>query len=201
MILSGLLVMAGVLSVAAQDAMSVIRKHYAEAKQKVEQYEKTEEEEGYTFPLYYEVNIQQNLPGTGPHRENVRMYYWEEDNEDWQPDEPMLFRGLQFVTYKYNFAAREFYEEYLYDKKGNIEFVYCRSADMDEYGGEYRLYFKNGELFRVLVSTYNLETEKYEQTYTGTKMPEKYSREYKSCIYYIKQFKNWFDELDSHTFH
>ena len=37
-----LLAMAGMLSVSAQDAVSVIRKHYAEAQQKVAEYEKAE---------------------------------------------------------------------------------------------------------------------------------------------------------------
>ena len=196
-----LLAMAGMLSVSAQDAVSVIRKHYAEAQQKVAEYEKAEKGEGSVFPQYYEVNIVQNLPGTGPHHNRVRMYYYENDNEDWQPDEPMLTRSLQFVTVKYNFAAREFYEEYLYDEKGNIEFVYCRDADMDDVGGEYRLYFKNGKLFRALVSILNPETEKYEQKYSGAAMPKKYEGQYEGRVYGIDKYKHLFDELDRDTFH
>ena len=201
MVLIWVLVLTGVLSAAAQDALSVIRKHYAEAQQKVAEYEKAEKGEGNVFPLYYEVNILQNLPGTGPHRERVRMYYYEEDNEDWQPDEPMLRRGLQFVTTKYNYAAREFYEEYLFDEKGNIEFIYCRDADLDEYGGEFRLYFKDGNLFRVLVSLYNLETETYEQTYAGAAIPEKYKKTYEWYTYNVNKYKNLFDQIDKDTFH
>lgn len=197
-----LLTMVGMLSVAAQDAVSVIRKHYAEAQKKVEEYEKAEKEEGSNvFPQYFEVNIVQNLPGTGPHHKRIKMYYYENDNEDWQPDEPMLMRSLQFVTQKYNFAAREFYEEYLYDEKGNIEFIYCRDADMDDVGGEYRLYFKNGKLFRALLSIRNPETDTYEQKHSGTNMPKEYEEYYKVCMYKVAKFKNLFDELDRDNFH
>ena len=201
MILGVLLALAGMLSVAAQDAENVIRKHYAEAQQKVAEYDKAEKGEGDVFPQYYEVNIVQNLPGTGPHHKRVRMYYYEYDNEDWQPDEPMLTRSLQFVTVKYNYAAREFYEEYLYDEKGQIEFVYYRDADIDDVGGECRLYYKNGKLFRALVSIFNPETETYEQKYSGATMPEKYEGLHEGRLYNIKKYKTLFDELDIDTFH
>ena len=108
-----LLAMTFVLSATAQDAVSVIRKHYTETQQKIEAIEKEE------IPQeYYEVKILQNLPGTGPHQEVMRLYYNVKDNEDWQPDEPMLTRDLHFVTWKYNYAAREFYEEYLQTHTG-----------------------------------------------------------------------------------
>ena len=201
MVLIWVLVLTGVLSAAAQDALGVIRKHYAEAQQKVAEYDKAEKGEGNVFPQYYEVNIVQNLPGTGPHRERVRMYYFEEDNEDWQPDEPMLIRSLQFVTTKYNYAAREFYEEYLFDEKGNIEFVYCRDADLEEYGGEFRLYFKDGGLIRVLVSLYNLEAEAYEQTYAGAAVPEKYNKTYEWYMYKVNKYKGLYEQIDKDTFH
>ena len=186
-----------VLPATSQDAVSVIRKHYTEAKQKV-----TEYEEGNITPEYYEVNILQNLPGTGPHNERMRIYYYEKDaGDDWQPDDPFLTRSIHFVTNKYNFAAREFYEEYLYDEKGNIEFIYCRDADMDEVGGEFRLYFKGNKLFKVLVNTRNPETEEYKQTYSGATMPQKYEREYKASLYKTEKFKRMFDEIDGDTFH
>ena len=190
------------MSATAQDAVSVIRKHYADAKEKVAEFERTEEERDYSScPLCYEVNIMQNLPGTGPHNERMRMFYNVEDNEDWEPDEPMLSRSLFFATWKYNFAVREFYEEYLYDEKGNIEFAYKRDADLDDVGGELRFYFKNGKLFKVLVSILNPETDKYEQTYSGATMPKKYEDKYKSCIYMVEKFKRLFNELDRDTFH
>ena len=105
------------------------------------------------------------LAGTGRHDELVTMYYFEEDipGQEW-----MSTRSLHFATVKYNFAAREFYEEYLYDEKGNLEFIYARNADVADFkGGDFRFYFQNGKLIKALLSVRNPETEKYEQVYSG----------------------------------
>ena len=187
---------------AAQDAVSEIRKHYAEAQQMVAQQAEWEKQGEMPCPEYYEVNIVQNLPGTGYHRERMRMYYYEHENDDWQPDESMLTRSLHFVTSKYNYAAREFYDEYLYDEQGNIEFAYNRDADMDDFkGGELRLYFKGGVLIKVLVSIRNPKTDKYEQTYAGGTVPKQYAQEHEACLYKIEKYKRLFNEIDRDTFH
>ena len=188
----------------AQDEISTIRKHYAEAQEMVAEYAAWEKEGEWSMPcpMYYEVNIKQNLPGTGYHKERIRLYFFEKENEEGNADEPMLFRSLHFVTWKYNYAAREFYEEYLYDEKGNIEFAYVRNADMDHFkGGEMRCYFQNSNLFKVLVSIRNEETEKYEQKYSGTMVPKEYARVYEGCQHEIDRFKHLFEEIDDETFH
>ncbi len=188
----------------AQDAISTIRKHYAEAQEMVAQYAEWEKEGEWSMPcpIYYEVNIKQNLPGTGYHKERIRLYFYEKENEEWDADELMLFRSLHFVTWKYNYAAREFYEEYLYDQKGNIEFAYLRNADMDHFkGGEMRCYFQDGKLFKVLVSIRNEETDKYEQKYSGTTVPKEYASVYEGCQHEIGRFKQLFKEIDGETFH
>ena len=174
-----------VLTVSAQDAVSTIRKHYTETQQMVAQYAEWEKEGDWTMPcpMYYEVNIKQNLPGTGYHKEWIRLYFYEKENYEGQPDEPMLFRNIHFVTAKYNYAAREFYDEYLFDEKGNLEFIFARNADIDDFkGGEYRFYFKDGKLIKVIVSVRNLETEKYEQKYTGAKVPADYESDYNNYL-------------------
>ena len=188
----------------AQDEISTIRKHYAEAQEMVAEYAAWEKEGEWSMPcpMYYEVNIKQNLPGTGYHKERIRLYFFEKENEEGNADEPMLFRSLHFVTWKYNYAAREFYEEYLYDEKGNIEFAYVRNADMDHFkGGEMRCYFQNSNLFKVLVSIRNEETEKYEQKYSGTMVPKEYARVYEGCQHALDRFKHLFEEIDGETFH
>ena len=93
-----------VLTVSAQDAVSTIRKHYTETQQMVAQYAEWEKEGDWTMPcpMYYEVNIKQNLPGTGYHKEWIRLYFYEKENYEGQPGEPMLFRNIHFVTAKYN---------------------------------------------------------------------------------------------------
>lgn len=193
-----------VLTVSAQDAVSTIRKHYTETQQMVAQYAEWEKEGDWTMPcpMYYEVNIKQNLPGTGYHKEWIRLYFYEKENYEGQPDEPMLFRNIHFVTAKYNYAAREFYDEYLFDEKGNLEFIFARNADVDDFkGGEYRFYFKDGKLIKVIVSVRNLETEKYEQKYTGAKVPADYESDYNNYLGSAEHYKDLFKTIDAGTFH
>ena len=188
----------------AQDAVSAIRKHYAEAQEMVAQYAAYEKEGEWSMPcpMYYEVNVKQNLPGTGYHKERIRLYFYEDECDEENTDGTLLSRSLHFVTWKYNYAAREFYEEYLYDKQGNIEFAYIRNADMDHFkGGELRCYFQNGKLFKVLVSIRNQDTEKYEQKYAGATVPKEYASVYQGCQYEVNRFKRLFKEIDGETFH
>ena len=196
--------MACVLTVSAQDAVSAIRKHYTETQEMVKQYAEWEKEGEWTMPcpMYYEVNIKQNLPGTGYHKEWIRLYFYEKENEEWEADEPMLFRNIHFVTAKYNYAAREFYDEYLFDEKGNLEFIFARNADIDDFkGGEYRFYFKDGKVIKVIVSVRNLETEKYEQKYTGAKVPADYESDYNNYLGSAEHYKELFKTIDAGTFH
>jgi hypothetical protein len=170
----------------------------------VKQYAEWEKEGEWTMPcpMYYEVNIKQNLPGTGYHKEWIRLYFYEKENEEWEADEPMLFRNIHFVTAKYNYAAREFYDEYLFDEKGNLEFIFARNADIDDFkGGEYRFYFKDGKLIKVIVSVRNLETEKYEQKYTGAKVPADYESDYNNYLGSAEHYKELFKTIDAGTFH
>lgn len=196
--------MACVLTVSAQDAVSAIRKHYTETQEMVKQYAEWEKEGEWTMPcpMYYEVNIKQNLPGTGYHKEWIRLYFYEKENEEWEADEPMLFRNIHFVTAKYNYAAREFYDEYLFDEKGNLEFIFAHNADIDDFkGGEYRFYFKDGKLIKVIVSVRNLETEKYEQKYTGAKVPADYESDYNNYLGSAEHYKELFKTIDAGTVH
>ena len=193
-----------VLTVSAQDAVSTIRKHYTETQQMVAQYAEWEKEGDWTMPcpMYYEVNIKQNLPGTGYHKEWIRLYFYEKENYEGQPDEPMLFRNIHFVTAKYNYAVREFYDEYLFDEKGNLEFIFARNADVDDFkGGEYRFYFQKGKLIKAIVSVRNPATEKYEQKYTGAKVPADYESDYNNYLGSAEHYKDLFKTIDAGTFH
>ena len=113
----------------AQDLKKAIRAHYAEAKAYVDQVKKMEAE-GFSYPVpqYFSAHVKQNLPATGFHQEEVLMYYQERRDSDEQIY-PSLY--LDFAVKKYNFAAREYYEEYLYDEQGRIQFIYATSPILD----------------------------------------------------------------------
>lgn len=121
---------------------------------------------------YIDLDVYQNLPGTGGHNERIRLWYgYLEDGDDviYPP------RYLSFATSKYNYAAREFYEEYLYDEKGNLLFVYAKTPDVehsDMYPFELRLWFDGKQLLR-----FNAKNHEAKEVYTGTDIPEKFKSE------------------------
>ena len=166
----------------AQDLKKAIRAHYAEAKAYVDQVKKMEAE-GFSYPVpqYFSAHVKQNLPATGFHQEEVLMYYKEQRDSDSQIY-PSLY--LDFAVKKYNFAAREYYEEYLYDKQGCIQFIYATSPILDfENDYEFRLYFSGGQLAELLVKRRPQGKGDYTTVYTGKTVPEEYQSSYGG--YYI----------------
>ena len=117
-----LLCIAGYLSVSAQNTVESIRKEYQNVHEWMAQMGDNFPSDGIP-PVYFDLRVVQNLPATGPHQENIRMYYGELESEE--EGDPYPPHYLRFVTAKYNFAAREFYEEYLYDDKGQVMFIYA----------------------------------------------------------------------------
>ncbi len=165
----------------AQDAKAAIRKHYAAAKAYVEQQQGVEAG-GDIYPVTqcFSVQVKQNLPATGYHQEDVKMYYREEQETDEQiyPD---LY--LDFATKQYNFAARKYYEEYLYDQQERIEFIYAALPDLDE-GKDYelRFYFNKGELIETIVKSRPMGGGTFETVYQGKTVPKAYSDSYESRL-------------------
>lgn len=165
------------LTAQAQDVKKAIRAHYAEAKAYVDQVKKMEAE-GFSYPVpqYFSAHVKQNLPATGFHQEEVLMYYQERRDSDSQIY-PSLY--LDFAVKKYNFAAREYYEEYLYDEQGRIQFIYATSPILDfENDYEFRLYFSGGQLAELLVKRRPQGKGDYTTVYTGKAIPEEYQSSY-----------------------
>ena len=117
-----------------QDPKAAIRKHYAAAKAYIEQQQQVEDG-GDIYPVTqcFTAQVKQNLPATGYHYEDVKMYY------------------------------REYYEEYLYDQLGHIEFIYAAQPDLSE-GKDYelRFYFHNGELIEVIIKSRQMVAQQRE---------------------------------------
>ena len=87
------------------------------------------------------------LPATG--MQNVKFdFYYQIDGPDDVHDSTII-SNVFLIRLSYNYAARNFYEEYLFDDKGNLIFFY-QSGDgiLDDYEKtEFRYYFKpNGAL-------------------------------------------------------
>ena len=137
------------LTVNGQNTVESIRKNYQGVQQWINQMSDNFPSDGIPSE-YYDLRVEQNLPGTGPHHESIRMYYGElEPEEEGDPYPPHY---LRFARIKYNYAAREFYEEYLYDDKGQVMFIYALTPDVEGGGDiwpyELRMWFDGKRLLR-----------------------------------------------------
>ena len=159
-------------SAMAQQTVQSIRERYNAIHEVIQQM--THDKDGETMlpKEYIDLDVYQNLPGTGGHNERIRLWYgYLEDGDDviYPP------RYLSFASSKYNYAAREFYEEYLYDEKGNLLFVYAKTPDVehsDMYTFELRLWFNGKQLLR-----FNAKNHEGKEVYKGTKIPENFQSE------------------------
>jgi len=146
-------------------------------------------------PEYYHLHVAQNLPATGGHFEDVYMYYFEveQDEENWTPYPD---HWLRLVSSKYIFAAREYYEEYLYDEKGQAMFIYVCTPDidgMDLFPVELRMWFDGDRLLRFSAKGPGTD-------FTGTTIPELYQEETSRCIQRARRFAGLFKSIDTNTY-
>ncbi len=190
----------------AQHTIESIRKAYQENWEVINMMSDNFPSDGIP-PEYYHVHVAQNLPGTGGHQENVRYYYGELES-----DEDVIYppHYLKFVTSKYNFAAREFYEEYLYDNKGHLIFVYARTPDVDfPKMHEIRLYYDGKKLLRLQVKEATdleyfddkaIKKATFKEVYTGTKIPSQYAPFIKQYTSRAERFLEVFKSIDNNTY-
>ena len=154
----------------AQDAKAAIRNHYAAAKAYVEQ-QREMEAGGDIYPVTEE----------------------QETDEQIYPD-----LCLDFATKRYNFAARDYYEEYLYDQQGRIEVIYASLPDLNE-GKlcELRFYVNKGELIETIVKSRPLDGGTFETIYQGKTVPEGYSDSYESRLGAAKGIMELFKTINA----
>lgn len=175
----------------AQNTIASIRKAYQEQKEAIALMSDDFPGEG-TPPVYYHLHVAQNLPGTGPHHENVHMYYGELPSEE--EGDPFPPHYLSFVSSKYNFAAREYYEEYLYDDKRQVMFIYAYTPNEDLTKIlQFRLYFDGQRLLQLNVKADEADI------YTGTTIPEEYSGYCSLYTDWARHHLELFKAVDSHT--
>ena len=197
-ILSVLVLAAWCNTAQAQDVKSTIRQHYADVKAYIEQIKQLEAEgDIYPVPQVFSVQVKQNLPATGYHQEDIRMYYREEQDSAEQIYSDLF---LDFATKQYNFAARTFYEEYLYDKQGRLEFFYGSTPDIGEgmtFEHELRFYFNKGQLVEVLVKRRPIEGDNFTTIYQGKALPEAYKGYYESRLSASKGIMQTFKAINT----
>jgi len=91
----------------AKKCVAEVRKQYAAAKERSER----EEKEEYAPKENMTVNLNYIIPGCGPTAETLHYLFTAKDGEEpgVRTYQPLL------ITRKYNVAARQMYEEYLFD--------------------------------------------------------------------------------------
>lgn len=170
-VFSLLALLALALPAAAQNTVESIRREYAEVQEHIRRMMDPEVMEPRE---YYNLHVEQNLPATGPHDVNIYMYYTEKPGQA----EDVIYpeHRLQFATKKYNYAARQYYEEFLFDDKGQPMFIYSRYISNDvAHLYELRLWLDGQRLLRVMVkedTAASREQPTFRDVYTGTAIPE-----------------------------
>ena len=194
------------LTVSAQNSIESIRKEYQGVQQWINQMSENFPSDGIPSE-YYDLRVEQNLPGTGPHHESIRMYYGElEPEEEGNPYPPHY---LRFARVKYNYAAREYYEEYLFDDKGNVMFVYAITPDVidDMVPYELRMWFDGKRLLRFNAKKFDgsltyidiatLKKGTFKDEYTGKTIPEKFDSETDRCKQGAQRYLTLFKSIDN----
>ncbi|MCQ2974846.1 MAG: hypothetical protein MJ211_08545 [Bacteroidales bacterium] len=173
----------------AQNTVESIRSDYSAIKNTIKEMGNGEE-----MPLLrYEIIKNQNLPGTGPHKEVVQFYFSENENDYGEIES----RLIKYASVKYNFAAREFYEEYLYDKNGKIEFIYAKNPDGPDFETfEFRFYINAGKIVKVIINCKKENETKFSQIYSGATLDAKYKTYYDNFIKQADKNIKMFNAID-----
>lgn len=209
-----LLCLCWVLGATAQNSVESIRKEYNGVKEWIALMSDEFPADGIP-PEYYELNVRQNLPGSGPHREITR-FYWDELPREEEGD-PYPPHFLRFATHEFNFAAREFYEEYLFDDNGHLLFIYALTPDVNPLDMqpvyELRMWFApqdrgaHHDDSLILFSAKKAETLDYidleslrkasfSDEYSGASIPEKFQNETNRLLEQAQWFLKLFSILD-----
>ena len=130
----------------AKKDVAEIRKLYAEAKTEMEGLDKLEHEGLPPGKTVFSSNY--NEAGTGATKEVITYYHRVAYDEEAE----MPFHRPFFITRKFNVAAREHYQEFLYDAEGNLKFFFEKNPD-----GETRFYYCTGDVFDIVKGSMSMD--------------------------------------------
>jgi hypothetical protein len=129
----------------ADKKVELIRMIYSTTSAKIEKVEKGGEEDRLAGIAVNELVVNKtgkSWPAVGNFNEVYRFYY---DNDGENPYPSRLLK----ITKSTESAARRYFEEYVYDLKGNLVFYFERSEE-GEKPLERRVYFDSGRAFRII---------------------------------------------------
>lgn len=125
-------------TVQSRDRVADIRQLYKEAHETMAYYDTLAQEGLPRHTMIIDNNYMAS--GAGGRQEVITFYYSNDFDENLSYD---VFHTY-FAVRKFNVAARDYYEEYLYDKNNDLRFCYMHCTD----GSEARYYWTKGKLIK-----------------------------------------------------
>ncbi len=191
----------------AQNSVESIRERYAQQKAYIDSQNGSNQYDGADWAEYYHLVTRQFLPATGGHQEDLYLY-WSKEEASGEEEEPAIYPShyLTFATKKYNFAAREFYEEYLYDKDGKPAFIYGYQAmwisdasqAFEPY--EFRFYLNQGKLIKVLIKKQTDDKAAFTEVYSGAGLRKEYEETFNTYMSSAKAISELFLNIEKETY-
>ena len=185
----------------AQNTVESIRKRYAGCKEYITTHNGDNQNDGAEWAEYYHVEARQFLPATGGHKEDLYMYFDEREEE-----KIYASHYITFATKKYNYAAREYYEEYMYDPDGNVAFIYAFDP-MWSYGGnaadeqyEFRFYLNKGKLIQAVIKKRADGNQAFTDVFSGSNLGKEYVEVYKSYLGVAGDIKKLFENIEKEAY-
>ncbi|MBQ5539582.1 MAG: hypothetical protein IIU03_05000 [Bacteroidales bacterium] len=174
----------------AQSAVTKIREEYAAAKE----YVKMLSERKYAAQNKYQTTIEQRLSGSGQHKEVLTMYYYENEGDYGE----VKSRTIMYATSNFNFGARKYSEEYLYDHSGKIEFIYATTEDDDAIEFfEFRFYLSDDKPVKIIVKNRMTGDPEFKDKYSGETVPDEYKNYYKKYTNRAAAIATMFNSIDA----
>ena len=189
----------------AQNTLKSIRERYAAQKEYIATHTGDNQYDGAEWGNYYSLKVRQWLPATGGHIEDIRMYYDEEEPDE---DSDVVYppHYLTFLTTRYNFAAREFYEEYLYDPDGEPAFIFNYDPMTTFVDGEpdreyeVRIYLNKGKLLNAIIKHKGEGDADFVVEFQGSTLPVRYSMMLPSVLQRAASLRELFVDIDRVTY-
>ena len=186
----------------AQNTVESIRERYQAMKEYAASHQGTNKWDGADFGEFYHLHGRQWLPATGGHIEDTFLYYGEEENDT------VIYAPhyVKFVTKKYNYAAREFYEEYLYDADGQVAFIYAYDpmtqfeGDNEDLQYEFRFYLNKGKLLKAIVKCKKYDEQEYKEVWNAKTLKDIYSDTFDIYQGVAQQMRQLFIDIEKEAY-
>ena len=188
---------------AQQNTVESIGKRYKAIKDYIATHTGDDQYDGADWGQYHHLTTRQWLPGTGGHVEDIYLYWDEvETNED------LIYppHWLTFATTRFNYAARRFYQEYLYDADGSVAFIYAYDPSTafgeDDVYKEYelRFYLNKGRVVKAIIKCKDEPDQPYKDEWQGSALPAKYRSALDQYLEKASSLRELFNSTEKATY-